>query len=78
MKHSVDHRVEINHLSPKAFYLGPEGLSKEENEQQNLLIATADDVFLPTHFFLFHFKVLPNLKFRSSLFEGVNYLTDPV
>ena len=48
----MDHRVEINHLSPKASYMGPEGLPKEENEQQNLLTATADEVLLPTHLFI--------------------------
>ena len=55
MKQSVDHIVEMNHLSPKASYLGPKGLPKEENEQQNLLTATADEVLLPTDFFIFHF-----------------------
>ena len=42
-----------NHLSSEA-YLGPEGLRKEENEQQNLLTATADELLLPTHLLLKH------------------------
>ena len=57
MKHSVDHRVESNHLSPEASYLGPEGLPKEENDQQNLLTATADELLLPTHL-LFYSEAL--------------------
>ena len=33
-------------MSPNAYKLGPEGLPKEENEQQNLLKATTDEVFI--------------------------------
>ena len=69
----MDHRVEMNHLNPKSSYLGPEGLSKEENELQNLMTTTADEILLPTHFYLFHFKSVIHLKVRSSLSEGHNY-----
>ena len=73
MKHSVDHIVESYHLSPEASYLRPKGLTKEENEQQNLLTVIADEVLLPTIFF--YSKALINLKFNSSLSEGHDYST---
>ena len=71
----MDHRKEMNHLSPKASYLGSEGLPKEENEQQNLLTATAYEVLLPTYFFLFYFKgTVPQniVSFKSGHIGGMD------